>query len=142
MHLRRLQLNCMAQSRTPSGFESVFLTDPLYGTKLRSCVGFQRVVPAPTQRPKSRSFTVRLHFAEFEGARPGQRMFDVAVQGKTVLKGLDIVNRAGGRNRAIVKEFNGIEASERIVIDLTSKRQPPDDNALPVISGVEVRQED
>jgi len=142
MDLRRLQLNCMAQSRTRSGFESVFLTDPLYGTKFRSCVGFQRLVPAPAQRPKPRSFTVRLHFAEFEDARPGQRVFDVAVQGKTVLKGLDIVREAGGQNKALVKEINDVQASEQIVIELTSKGQPTDSSALPVISGVEVIQEE
>ena len=39
-------------------------------------------------------------------------------------------------------ELNGIEASEQIVIDLTPTRQPPDDNAPPVICGVEVVQED
>jgi len=142
MDLRRLQLNCMAQSRTPSGFESVFLSDPLYGTKFRSCVGFRRVVPAPAQRPKPRSFTVRLHFAEFEDARPGQRVFDVAVQDKTVLEGLDIVREAGGPNRALVKKFSDIAASEQIVIELTPKSWPTDDNALPVISGVEVTQQD
>ena len=45
---------------------------------------------------------------------PGQRVFDVAVQGTTVLKGLDIVREAGGRNRALVKEFTDVEASEQI----------------------------
>jgi hypothetical protein len=142
MDLRRLQLNCLAQSRTRSGSESVFLTDPLYGTKFRSCVGFRRVVPAPADRPKPRSFTVRLHFAEFADARPGQRVFDVAVQDKTVLKSLDIAREAGGRNRALVKEFNHVKASEQVVIDLTPGAQPSDDGAPPLICGVEVVQEE
>jgi len=140
MDIRRLQLNCMAQRQTPSRSEAVFLTDPLYGTKFRSCVGFRRVVPARGERPKSRSFTVRLHFAEVEDARPGQRVFDVAIQGKTILERLDIAREAGG-NRPLVKEFNGIEASEQIVIELTPKGEPTDSKALPVINGVEVLQE-
>jgi hypothetical protein len=142
MDLRRLQLNAMAQSRTPSGFESVFLTDPRYGTKFRSCIGFRRIAAAPAERPKPRSFTVRLHFAEIEDVRPGQRVFDVAVQGKTVLKGLDIAREAGGKNRALVKQFGGVEASEQIVIELTPEGRPNDGSSLPVISGVEVAQEE
>jgi len=142
MDLRRLQLNCMAQRRTPSTSEAVFLTDPLYATKFRSCVGFRRVVPAPGERPESRSFTVRLHFAEFEDAPPGQRVFDVAAQGKTVLESLDIAREAGGRSRPLVKEFNDVEASEQIVIELTQKGQPTDDSAPPVICGVEIVQQE
>ena len=132
----------MAQSRTRSGFETVFVTDPRYGTKFASCVGFRRVIPAPAERPTQRSFTVRLHFAEVEDLRPGQRVFDVAVQGKTVLKRLDIAREAGGKDRALVKEFQGVEASEQIVIELGSEGRPGDRRAPPVISGVEVVQEE
>jgi len=142
MDLRRLQLNCMAQSQTSSKSEAVFLTDPLYSTKFRSCVSFRRIVPAPGERPESRYFTVRLHFAEFVNAQPGQRVFDVTIQGKTALKGLDIAHEAGGRNKPLVKEFNDIEANEQIVIELTPKDEPMDSKALPVINGVEVVQED
>ena len=142
MDLRRLQLNSMAQSRTSSGAEAVFLTDPRYGTKFRSCLGFRRIAAAPVERPKPRSFTVRLHFAEIEDVRPGQRVFDVAVQGKTALKGLDIAREAGGKNTALVKELSHVEASEQIVIQLTPEGQPNDGSSLPVISGVEVAQEE
>ena len=142
MDLGRLQLNCMAQSLTSSGLESVFLTDPLYGTKFRSCVGFERVFPTPPKRTKARSFTVRLHFAEFDGASPGERVFDVVVQGRTVLEGLDIVRRTGGQNRPLVKEFNGIEATDRIVIELMPESQPTESGELPAICGVEVIQEE
>ncbi|NOX53165.1 MAG: hypothetical protein GXP27_01745 [Planctomycetes bacterium] len=91
MDLRRLQLNAMAQSHTPRGLETVFLTDPRYGTKFRSCLGFLRLVPKPAARPRPRRFTVRLHFAEIEDVVPGQRIFDVAIQGKTVAKQLDVI---------------------------------------------------
>jgi len=138
MELKRLQLNCMAHCLTPSGAEAVFLTDPRYGTKFTSCVGFLRVVPAALEPPQPRSFTVRLHFAEIEAVSPGQRVFDVALQDRTVWESLDIVREAGGRNRALVKEFTGIQASDEIVIELTSKGQPGAGNLPPVINGVEI----
>ncbi len=141
MNLTRLQLNSMAQSRTPSGPEAVFLTDPRYGTKFRSCVGFLRIAAAPAERTKPRLFTVRLHFAEIEDVQPGQRVFDVALQGKPVLESLDIAVEAGGKDRALVKEVRHVEAREQIVIELTTQGQPSHDSAPPVISGVEVVQE-
>ena len=141
MDLKRLQLNGMAQGRMPSGPQAVFLTDPRYGTKFESCVGFRRIAGDPGERPEQRSFTVRLYFAEIEDLRPGRRVFDVAVQGQTVLRGLDVASEADGRNRALVKEFRHVNATEQIVIELTPKRQPGQRSAPPLITGVEVVQE-
>ncbi|WP_102127581.1 DUF4082 domain-containing protein [Deinococcus planocerae] len=50
-------------------------------------------------------YRVRLHFAEIYFSRPGQRKFDVSINGQRVLSDFDIVAEAGGPNRAIVKEF-------------------------------------
>jgi hypothetical protein len=50
-------------------------------------------------------YTVRLHFVEPDGLQPGQRLFDVALQGKEILKDFDICREAGGADRALVKEF-------------------------------------
>jgi len=133
MDLRRLQLNCMAQNLTQSGLETVFLTDPYYGVKFRCCSRFRRLVTPPASPPAKRSFTVRLHFAETDDVEPGRRVFDVAVQGKIVLEGLDIAREAGGKNRALVKEFKDVEASEQIVIELTQRGQPSDASELPVL---------
>jgi hypothetical protein len=138
----RLQLNGMAQSWTASGHQTVFLTDPRYGTKFQSCVGFRRMAALPAERPQPRSFTVRLHFAEVGDLSPGQRVFDVAIQGKTVLENLDVVDQAGGKNRALVKEFQGVVASDQIVIELTPGGQPKGGSPPPLICGVEVVQEE
>jgi hypothetical protein len=137
MDAGRLRLNGMAQNWTPSGFESVFLTDPRYGTKFASCLGFLRILE-DAEPPKPRRFTVRLHFAELDDPQPGRRVFDVALQGKTVLDNLDILREAGGKDRALVKEFRDVEASDQIVIDLTPHRQPGDGGLPPLISGIEV----
>ncbi len=65
-------------------------------------------------------YTVRLHFAEPENIQPGQRVFSISIQGKEVLKDLDLVKEAGGSNRAIIREFKGIEVSGALAIALTA----------------------
>ncbi|NOZ20881.1 MAG: PQQ-binding-like beta-propeller repeat protein [Planctomycetes bacterium] len=135
MDLKRLMLNCMSRNLTGAGLEAIFLVDPCYGADFRRCVRFRRVVP-PAKPPAERSFTVRMHFAELDDVDVGGRVFDVAIQGKTVAEGLDVTKEAGGKNTALVKEFKGIKASDRIVIDLIPKT-----GADPAICAVEVAEE-
>jgi hypothetical protein len=80
----------------------------------------------------TRPYTVRLHFAEVEGATAGQRRFDVKLQGNTVLSDFDIFATAGGQDRAVVMEFTGIQAKDDLVIDLVPIVGEP------LICGVEV----
>jgi len=146
--LNSLNLNCMSQNLTSSGLEYNFLVDPAYGGDFRRCVRFRGVVAPPAEPPETRSFTVRLHFAEIEGAEVGQRVFDVAIQGKTVLTDLDIRREAGAENTALTKEFNGVEASDQILIELSPggaaavPQGDPDDATMePGISGIEILEE-
>ncbi len=69
---------------------------------------------------KTRNYTVRLHFLEPNETKTKQRLFDVSLQGKQVLKGLNVFKEADGSNRAIVREFKGIEASTSLKIDLNA----------------------
>lgn len=46
-----------------------------------------------------------MHFAELDDLKPGQRVFDVHVQGRPVLEGFDTVRQAGGPQRAISHDF-------------------------------------
>jgi hypothetical protein len=48
---------------------------------------------------------VELFFAETYQDGPGKRMFDVALNGQTVLKNFDTFQESGGKDRAIVKTF-------------------------------------
>lgn len=54
---------------------------------------------------EARRVRVRLHFAEPEGCRPGERVFTVSLEGAPVLKDFDVVREAGGPDRPVVKEF-------------------------------------
>jgi glucosylceramidase len=51
------------------------------------------------------SYTVRLHFAETYWTSSGQRVFNVALNGSTVLSNFDIIAATGVKDRALVKQF-------------------------------------
>jgi outer membrane protein assembly factor BamB len=86
-----------------------------------------------------RVYTVRLHFAEPDHLGAGQRVFDVALQGDTVLKDFDVVREAGGAQRALVKEFKGVRVGKDLTVTLTPAASAPVRQA--VLCGVEVRAE-
>jgi outer membrane protein assembly factor BamB len=83
------------------------------------------------------SYTVRLVFAEIAGAGPGERVFDVALQGKRVVAGFDIARMAGGANRATVREFKGVRAMGPLTVTFAPK--PGSRGAL--ICGMEIVRE-
>ncbi|HWX20786.1 MAG TPA: malectin domain-containing carbohydrate-binding protein [Candidatus Binatia bacterium] len=68
---------------------------------------------------KGPAYTVRLHFAEVK-FDPGQRKFNVDVNGKRVLADFDIAAE-GGKNKAVVKDFTSIppDVDGHIVIALS-----------------------
>ncbi|HUS38154.1 MAG TPA: malectin domain-containing carbohydrate-binding protein, partial [Pirellulales bacterium] len=91
----------------------------------------------PPAQP-SRSYTVRLHFAELDQVKPGERVFDVRIQNKTVIQGLDVVSEAGGCRTALTREIEGISASDTITIGLL----PSADSKLPaILSAIEIAQD-
>ncbi len=56
-------------------------------------------------------YTVRLHFNEFYWSHLRQRIFNVGINGTTVLSDFDILGQAGGQNKAIVEEFRATATS-------------------------------
>jgi outer membrane protein assembly factor BamB len=88
---------------------------------------------------EERTFTVRLHFVEPDNLKPGQRVFSVHLQGREVLKTLDIAKEAGGPNRALVKEFAGIRVTDELTIHLTPSVDA--EVAVAVLCGLEVIEE-
>ncbi len=87
--------------------------------------------------PAPRTYRIRLFFAEPAGARPGQRVFDVAIQGQQVLDDFDIAAASGGaEGRGVVREFRQVQAGRSLTIKLT----PAAGAAVPqpVLCGVEI----
>ncbi len=83
-----------------------------------------------------RKYTVRLHFAEVGHKEPGHRVFDVALQGRKRLDRFDVVQRAGGANRAVVKEFRDVEIADRLTVSFSPSAGSP--ATLPVLCGIEL----
>ncbi len=79
------------------------------------------------------TYTVRLVFAEIEDLQPGERIFDVALQGRTHLQDFDIAEAAGGSNRIVIREIPDLFIPDYLRITLISKSE-----RRPLLCGVQV----
>ncbi len=124
-----------------SGGSTYSVTDPINTSGL--------IDPAPQQVYQSERFgnfsytlpnlvpdapyIVRLDFAEIYWNAPGDRLFNVLINGNPVLTNFDVYAVAGGKDIAIERQFESLSSSTgQIVIQFTSIR----DNAK--VSGIEV----
>jgi hypothetical protein len=94
-------------------------------------IGLTNVI-VPLNNSGEAEYQVRLYFAEPENAEVGQRVFNVAIQGRQVLRSFDIAQHAGSEGRGIVREFSGINAARNLTLTLTPLM------GQPVICGIEV----
>jgi len=81
------------------------------------------------------SYRINLYFSELENKHPGERVFNVAIQGRTLLENFDIVSETGKWDKEIIKSFSGIKAGNLLKIDLT----PVKGNTI--LSGIELIQD-
>jgi len=81
------------------------------------------------------TYKVRLHFAELNEKAAGKRVFNVSINGKTVLTELDVFQEAGGRYKALVKQFTGIvpDAGGKITIGIDKGKA-----GTPQVCGIEI----
>lgn len=95
-------------------------------------------LPLIGEGDKPETYTVRLYFSAPEGDKPGQRVFDVKLQDKTVLKGMDVVVRTGGPGRALVEQFERIPVSGKLLLEILPAREDAGVENEPVINGIEI----
>ncbi len=80
------------------------------------------------------NYEVRLHFAEIYFSSVGARVFNVAINGNTVLPNFDIVGVAGAGNRAVIRTFTvQPDVNNSITITFTQGG-----SSFPKVSGFEV----
>jgi hypothetical protein len=78
------------------------------------------------------TYKVRLHFAEPTSTAAGRRLFNVAVEGRTVLRNLDIFRSAPGKNRALRKTITRVVVRNGLSIQLKATQ------GQALINGIEV----
>ena len=78
-------------------------------------------------------YTVTLKFAEISRTGPGQRQFNVAINGNPVLSNFDVFAQAGGANIALDKSFPVTVTGGQISIQFTSGAAD-----LPLVNAIDV----
>ena len=120
--------NSEAEATTDSEHSWVFAS---YARGLRRCV-----VPLLDQRDGTGQYTVTLYFADVENEHQGQRVFDIALQGKVVVEGFDIVKEAGSSQRALTRQFQGVKVDRNLEIELIPKgEQASSLSQAPILCG-------
>ena len=106
----------------------------LYTSQARGLTRFE--LPLIGKDDARARYRVTLHFSELQtDTKPGERVFDVKLQGETVAAGLDVVQAAGGSERALTREFNRVEVADNLVVELVPQRGEP------ILSAIEVERE-
>jgi len=95
-------------------------------------------IPLAAESDRPGLYTVRLGFADPDKARPGDRVFDVRLQGQTVLKDFDLASAGGQRSAAIIKEFRDVHAPRSLTIDLVPKGTVRSPEGAPVLNCIEL----
>jgi len=88
----------------------------------------------------SATYSIRLYFVELESKTSGERVFNVEIQGKSVLKNFDIFKETGGIEKDIVKIIDGIRVKDKLVIDFKPSELAP--NSQAILSGIEIISDD
>jgi hypothetical protein len=91
------------------------------------------VIRAPRELQDVARWRLTLFFCEVD-APPTPRVFDVKLQGETVLRGVNVAEAAGGTRKAIAKPFT-VDKATTVSLELVRSVSsgPP-----PIISGLEI----
>ena len=104
------------------------------------CENFAPLGIGKVRESPARKYTVRLHFAELNNVRPGDRVFDVVIQGQRKLKAFDIA-AAGKLRSAVVREFKDVLANDALAIEFIPQVRDPDSTLLPAMSAIELMEQ-
>jgi len=102
-------------------------------TGLTSCM-----VPLTETKQEPGAYTVRLGFCAPAGDKAGQRVFDIKLQDKIVLRNFDITRDAGQSGKSVVKEFSAIPVVDNLKLELVPQNGNPRKQHAPVISFLEI----
>jgi hypothetical protein len=82
---------------------------------------------------QEKKYRAVLHFIEPENLQAGDRVFEVLINGRTVLPRLDIIKEAGETNRVLVQEIGDLQPCTTVELALKSLTGKP-----PILCAVEL----
>jgi outer membrane protein assembly factor BamB len=93
-----------------------------------------------SDQPATKQYRVVLHFAELNNVAIGERVFDIQLQGRTVLKDFDPVAAAGCRHCAVTRTFTAIQADRALELRLVNHAPPKAEGKTfsPILSALEL----
>jgi hypothetical protein len=123
-HITKSPIDCTAPMAGPQ---------EMYQSE-RNANGFQYTIPVKPLAT-GKTYTVHLHWAETSFNAAGKRKFNVGINNIKLLTDFDVFQEAGGKDKALVKQFTGIvpDAEGNIVIQFNKGSADQ-----PMISGIEV----
>ncbi len=137
-HAKWFRLHALELKKdAPAGYRWVSASG-IQGVRRLVLGGLFSAGPNPGGGP---TYSVRLHFAEPDRVGRGERVFQVRLQGETVLEHFDIVRQAGGPKRAVVVEFRGVQPGKEDDITVEFRRVEGSQQE-PLICGLDVRLEE
>ncbi len=105
------------------------------------CVGLSKCkikLLDETWTAKPGSYTVRLGFY----IPSGDRIFDIKIQGNSVLDDFDPREEMDDNREVVIKEFNHVKVESDLVIELVPDNQNPKFDEAPIINSIEIIRED
>jgi PIN domain nuclease of toxin-antitoxin system len=79
------------------------------------------------------SYLVRLHFAELNKDAANLRLFDVRLEGVTVLAGFDVFAAAGGIDRAVTREYTADITDGAVTLDFITRKENAKVSAIEIV---------
>ena len=83
-------------------------------------------------------YRVRLHFADLSNDSSRSPVFDVKMQGRTVIEDLDLVVAAKGTDKALWREVDNVRVTDQLAIELVVGAGSFAASEGPILSGIEV----
>ena len=103
--------------------------DPIYQSLRYRDIAYE----IPVSNPEAERYGIELHFSEIYHTEIGKRIFDVVVEGNTILKDFDIV-AAGGAASAVVESLE-VPAPADGIITISLVNGPVES---PIINGIKI----
>ncbi len=83
---------------------------------------------------KQDTYTIKLYFAELDQNTSSN--FDISIQGNIVSRNINIIKESKGKNKTLIKEFNGITVNDLLEIEFHTIN-----GTKSILSGIEIAKE-